>query len=132
MVFSYKSDLVLKVNIVIIIVLFVTSQVSGNQNSSIAMTQLFACSFEVFGQVQGVFFRKYTEKQANELGVRGWCMNTPNGTVRGELEAPLAPLNEMKDWLQNKGSPNSKIENAVFSPTKKIENYSFNKFTVIR
>lgn len=58
MVFSYKSDLVLKVNIVIIIVLFVTSQVSGNQNSSIAMTQLFACSFEVFGQVQGTYIQR--------------------------------------------------------------------------
>ncbi len=27
-------------------------------------------------QVQGVFFRKYTDKQASKLGVKGWIMNT--------------------------------------------------------
>ena len=38
--------------------------------------RLQAVDFEVFGKVQGVFFRKYTQRQAVELGVRGWIMNT--------------------------------------------------------
>lgn len=29
------------------------------------------CEFEVFGKVQGVYFRKYTERQAIILGLRG-------------------------------------------------------------
>ena len=37
---------------------------------------LVRCSFEVFGKVQGVFFRKYTKAQAQALGVTGWCRNT--------------------------------------------------------
>lgn len=78
-------------------------------------TALYALDFEVFGKVQGiplyfsiffnsnhpiyknlgVFFRKYTEKQANSLGLKGWCMNTDIGTVRGQLEGPQNELNEM-------------------------------------
>lgn len=35
------------------------------------MSKLVSCDFEVFGKVQGVYFRKYTEKQAIILGMRG-------------------------------------------------------------
>ncbi|XP_017118931.2 acylphosphatase-2 [Drosophila elegans] len=94
--------------------------------------QLFACNFEVFGRVQGVFFRKYTEKAANNLGVKGWCMNTQDGTVKGQLEAPLAELNEMKHWLQTKGSPSSKISKAEFTPAREINAYTFNSFDIRR
>ncbi|XP_017847410.1 acylphosphatase-2 [Drosophila busckii] len=97
-----------------------------------AAPKLFACDFEVFGIVQGVFFRKYTEEHANALGVRGWCMNTKIGTVKGQLEGELEPLNQMKEWLQTKGSPSSMIEKVEFSPTKSIKNYTFNKFSIRR
>ena len=42
--------------------------------------------YEVFGKVQGVFFRKYTKKEADKLGLSGWVMNTDNGTVVGVAE----------------------------------------------
>lgn len=35
------------------------------------MSKLVSCDFEVYGKVQGVYFRKYTEKQAIILGLRG-------------------------------------------------------------
>ena len=37
---------------------------------------LIAVDFEVFGKVQGVFFRKFTNEKANSLGLRGWVKNT--------------------------------------------------------
>ncbi|KAL9895738.1 acylphosphatase 2 [Glossina fuscipes fuscipes] len=91
---------------------------------------LFAVNFEVFGLVQGVFFRKYTVQRAKGLGLRGWCMNTRNGTVQGQLEGPETKINEMKVWLETKGSPSSRIDKAVFSEMKSIEKYSFFDFEV--
>lgn len=100
----------------------------------------------------GVFFRKYTEKQAKQLNLRGWCMNTAEGTVKGQLEGPQNELNEMyvfalqfnseklfyqlflfrKHWLQNKGSPSSRIDKAEFSAMKPIDDYSFQSFGIKR
>ncbi|XP_060575297.1 acylphosphatase-1-like [Ruditapes philippinarum] len=42
---------------------------------------LVSVDFEVFGKVQGVFFRRYTQKKAKELHIVGWVMNTHRGTV---------------------------------------------------
>ncbi|XP_041762033.1 acylphosphatase-2-like [Anopheles merus] len=95
-------------------------------------SKLFICDFEVFGIVQGVFFRKFTQKQASSLGLRGWCMNTHDGTVKGQLEGEEKPMNEMKHWLQTKGSPSSRIDKAVFSVPKEITSYSFKDFSVHR
>lgn len=39
----------------------------------------------IHGQVQGVFFRKWTVDKAGTLGVRGWVRNRRDGSV--ELEA---------------------------------------------
>ena len=37
---------------------------------------LVALEYEVFGKVQGVFFRKFTHEKAQSLGLRGWVKNT--------------------------------------------------------
>jgi hypothetical protein len=47
----------------------------------------FTVDFEVAGEVQGVFFRACTEKKAKELGLVGWVMNTPLGTVKGTAQS---------------------------------------------
>ena len=50
-------------------------------------------SFEVFGKVQGVFFRKCTLAKALELDLKGWVQNEKNkeksvtGIVQGQRDA---------------------------------------------
>uniref|UniRef100_A0A1I8Q354 acylphosphatase n=1 Tax=Stomoxys calcitrans TaxID=35570 RepID=A0A1I8Q354_STOCA len=92
--------------------------------------QLYKCDFEVFGKVQGVFFRKYTEIKAKELGLHGWVRNTPRKTVKGQLEGTLLELNEMKHWLSVKGSPKSHVDKAVFGALKPLNTYTFSTFTI--
>ena len=46
---------------------------SGDEAEAMA---LVAVEFEVFGRVQGVFFRKFTNEKALSLGLRGWVKNT--------------------------------------------------------
>lgn len=43
----------------------------------------------------GVLFRKYTQDQAKVLGLRGWCMNTDYGTLKGQLEGRKEAVEEM-------------------------------------
>lgn len=95
-----------------------------------ASPKLVSLEFEVFGRVQGVFFRKYTQKQSKELGLRGWCMNTPKGTVLGQLEGEQQQVEKMKEWLQHTGSPESQIDRAEFRNTKEIDSFSFTSFDI--
>ena len=47
----------------------------------LAMARLVAVDYEVFGRVQGVFFRKFTNEKAESLGLRGWVKNTRQGQL---------------------------------------------------
>ncbi|XP_019363664.1 PREDICTED: acylphosphatase-2 isoform X3 [Gavialis gangeticus] len=49
--------------------------------------------YEVFGRVQGVCFRMYTEDEARKLGVVGWVKNTRQGTVTGQVQGPEDKVN---------------------------------------
>ncbi|KAL6060145.1 Acylphosphatase-1 [Balamuthia mandrillaris] len=71
--------------------------------------------FEVFGKVQGVFFRKHTVQKATELGLVGWVMNTKRGTVVGHAQGEPPALGQFRKWLQEEGSPKSVIEKAQFT-----------------
>jgi acylphosphatase len=43
----------------------------------------------VTGQVQGVFFRDGTRRQAQQRGVAGWVTNRPDGSVEAVFEGDL-------------------------------------------
>nr|XP_016929757.1 acylphosphatase-2 [Drosophila suzukii] len=92
--------------------------------------QIFACGFEIFGRVQGVCLRKQTRDLATLNQVRGWVMNTDEGTVKGQLEGTLPKVNELKFWLLNFGSPRAIIERAEFTPTKEITSHNFSRFSI--
>jgi len=63
----------------------------------------------VIGKVQGVWFRKYTQEKANELGLRGYVTNKDNGSVFIEVTGEKNVLNIFITWLKNEGSPQSKV-----------------------
>ncbi|XP_064616592.1 acylphosphatase-1-like [Liolophura sinensis] len=93
------------------------------------MPNLLSLEFEIFGRVQGVFFRKYTQKKATELGLAGWVRNTSQGTVQGVAQGPAPKITSMKTWLQTTGSPSSQIEKAEFKETA-ISTPQFKKFSI--
>ena len=161
---------------------------------------LLAVEYEVYGKVQGVFFRKFTNEKAqrkgmvqpfvariiilSKLGMRSergllvWAFIfyqflwdeirlTPliqfrlermgeehevvlitykenvedrdvsislcrDGTVRGEIEGDSSAVRSMMSWLQNTGSPMSRIDRAVFSNERNIREYSFDCFKIVR
>uniref|UniRef100_A0A8C8BEU4 Acylphosphatase n=1 Tax=Otus sunia TaxID=257818 RepID=A0A8C8BEU4_9STRI len=90
---------------------------------------LKSVDYEVFGRVQGVCFRMYTEEQARKLGVVGWVKNTSQGTVTGQVQGPEDKVNAMKSWLTKVGSPSSRIDRTNFSNEKEIPKLDFTGFS---
>lgn len=86
--------------------------------------------FEVFGEVQGVFFRKHTAINAKKHNCVGWVMNTKRGTVQGVVQGMKRDVESMKHWLENIGSPHSTVEKAVFSNERQIDSYEYKDFSV--
>jgi len=62
----------------------------------------------VHGRVQGVYFREYTRRKAEELGLNGWVRNLPDRTVETVFEGEEEQVGVMTRWL-NTGSPYSEV-----------------------
>lgn len=63
----------------------------------------------IFGQVQGVFFRAYTEEKARELGLAGWVKNLADSRVEMIIEGKEDDLKKMIGWCRQ-GPPGAKVE----------------------
>jgi acylphosphatase len=64
----------------------------------------------ISGQVQGVFFRANTRRAANELGLKGWVRNVPEGMVEVVAEGRKHSLDKLIEYCR-KGPEGSKVEN---------------------
>lgn len=47
------------------------------------------------GRVQGVFYRDWTKKTADSLGINGWVINLADGRVETVFEGPKEKVEEM-------------------------------------
>ncbi|XP_035279315.1 acylphosphatase-1 [Anguilla anguilla] len=92
---------------------------------------VISVDYEIFGRVQGVFFRKYTQAEGKKLGLVGWVQNTEAGTVQGQLQGPSSKVIQMQEWLKTTGSPKSQIVKAEFKNERKIENLGHKNFKII-
>ncbi len=63
----------------------------------------------VSGKVQGVYFRASTKAVADLLGIKGFVMNRPDGTVYMEAEGDDFAMEEFLDFCR-KGPENAVVE----------------------
>ena len=64
----------------------------------------------ISGLVQGVFFRWETQALAQELGVKGWVRNLPDGRVEAVFEGEEELVKRMIDFCR-RGPPRARVEN---------------------
>jgi acylphosphatase len=55
----------------------------------------------VRGEVQGVFFRDSTQKEAESRGVSGWVRNRDDGSVEAVFEGPVDAVEAMVEWCRS-------------------------------
>ncbi|XP_034793763.2 acylphosphatase-1 isoform X3 [Pan paniscus] len=93
---------------------------------------LISVDYEIFGKVQGVFFRKHTQAEGKKLGLVGWVQNTDRGTVQGQLQGPISKVRHMQEWLETRGSPKSHIDKANFNNEKVILKLDYSDFQIVK
>ena len=64
---------------------------------------------EIFGRVQGVFFRASTREKAQELGVTGWVKNRSDGSVEALVEGPAQAVADLVEWAHH-GPPKARVD----------------------
>ena len=57
--------------------------------------------YKITGRVQGVFYRASARDKAQQLGLRGWVKNLPDGRVETFACGDAAQLGEYAQWLKN-------------------------------
>jgi acylphosphatase len=86
-------------------------------------------SIRVAGRVQGVFFRASTKQQADELGIKGFVRNEPDGCVYLEAEGQHEAIEHLIDWCRMGGPPRGKVEELE---VQEIAGGSYSDFRIIR
>ena len=55
-------------------------------------------NIKVYGRVQGVFFRDSARRKSEELGLKGFARNEPDGPVYIEAEGTEEALEKLVNW----------------------------------
>jgi acylphosphatase len=82
------------------------------------------------GRVQGVGFRYFTQKNADDLDLTGWVKNLPDGSVETVISGKPDCVDEMLRRLQ-KGPVSARVDNVKEIRSGK-ERESFRDFSIRR
>lgn len=77
---------------------------------------------QIYGQVQGIFFRSTTKEQADNLKLTGFAKNMPDGSVYIEAEGEKKDLDNFIKWC-NAGPPMARVEKVIVTEDK-LKNFS--------
>ncbi|XP_060558168.1 acylphosphatase-1-like [Ruditapes philippinarum] len=100
------------------------------ETSYLDPSRLLSVDFEVFGLVQGVYFRKYTLEAASKIGVTGCVKNTRTGSIKGVIQGNKANVKLMQNWLYKEGSPECVIQGCQFQNEREIINLEHPQFSI--
>jgi len=80
----------------------------------------------VYGTVQGVWFRDSTLKEAQNLGIKGFVRNEPDGSVYMEGEGEPGKLEELVKWCHS--GPEKAVVTSVDVSEDDLKH--FNEFSI--
>lgn len=70
---------------------------------------MIARHYQIEGRVQGVGFRWYVQREASELGLRGWVRNTDSGHVEAVAAGDENQIQSLEQALK-RGSKGSRVD----------------------
>jgi len=72
------------------------------------MSELASLKANIYGRVQGVFFRAYVAENAEDLGITGYLRNRPDEGVEVVAEGEKERLEKLLQYLK-KGPPAARV-----------------------
>jgi acylphosphatase len=87
------------------------------------------CHYLVKGRVQGVGFRWFVQREAAEIGLKGWVRNTDEGHVEIVAAGDPEDLAELKDALR-KGSRGSRVDAVIEHGLEESEGVNLGEFNI--
>lgn len=87
------------------------------------------CHYLVKGRVQGVGFRWFVQREASEIGLKGWVRNTDEGQVEIVAAGDPEDLAELKDALR-KGSRGSRVDAVIEHELVESEGEGLGEFNI--
>lgn len=97
-----------------------------DDTSDDAVAEALQCRrFSVTGRVQGVFFRASTQTTARDLGISGYAINRPDGSVEVLACGAAAKLDQLQLWLRD-GPPMAQVSNIAVEQVdfRELDNFS--------
>jgi acylphosphatase len=73
----------------------------------------------VKGRVQGVWFRAWTQQEAQKRGLSGWVRNRMDGSVEALFYGPKNVVNDMMEACWN-GPPSARVDSLTPDKTEEI------------
>lgn len=67
------------------------------------------CRVRIRGRVQGVWFRRWIEEEANRLNLSGWVRNRSDGSVEAVFSGEADAVDRMVDECHD-GPPHARVE----------------------
>ena len=83
----------------------------------------------VSGRVQGVSFRWYTQRKAQDLGVTGWVRNLWDGRVEAIFEGGEKAVQQAVNWC-HVGAPSARVDRVEVNYEKPTGEFS--RFRITR
>lgn len=87
------------------------------------------CHFLVQGRVQGVGFRWFVQREAAEIGLKGWVRNTEDGKVEAVAAGAPEQIEELRAALR-KGSRGSRVDRVTEHELTESEGESLGPFLI--
>lgn len=87
------------------------------------------CHYLVKGRVQGVGFRWFVQREASEIGLKGWVRNTDEGCVEVVAAGEQEDLAELKQAL-HKGSRGSRVDAVIEHELADSEGVNLGDFNI--
>jgi len=85
--------------------------------------QIISKQIQVFGKVQGVFFRASTKEFADKLGLKGWVRNELDGSVLIAVSGRIKDVEKLETWC-HKGPMMAQVNKVDVQSLASSEDFS--------